>query len=151
MIAMDEDFIKLAKQFFQKNKELIRQIAFVINDEDTRNSVQKALNHKPGYVVTYKNASYPKPTKLNKLAYQIVYLFERSGMDYKKIEGMFCKIRPNGFLLKKASSAYEGEKISIKGTDYWVPTKIWASDSHYVRKLFEMLRSNPDLSYEELD
>lgn len=152
IIAMDEEYIKLAKKFFYKNKELISMVVRAVADEAMKEELEAAQTVQPEYKVTYNGKSYNEYTKLNKLAYQAVWLLAESGASVNVIKSIFANIRPKkGLLLTSDSGQNKGEKISIQGTDYWVPTNIWAERSNYVKNLLEVFDIFPGLSYDILD
>jgi len=149
---MDEEYIKLAKKFFAKNKELISRVVKAVADEAMKEELETAKTVQPEYKVTYNGKSYNEYTKLNKLAYQAVWLLAESGVTVNAIKSIFANIRPKkGLLLTSDPGQNKGEKISIQGTDYWVPTNIWAERSNYVKNLLEVFDVFPGLSYDILD
>lgn len=149
---MDEEYIELAKKFFKKNEELISRVVETVAENNLKKKLKIAQNAQAEYLVTYSGKSHNGTTKLNKLAYQAVSLLVDNGATAAEINDIFSSIFPKkDFLLLSNPGQNKGKKISIQGTDYWVPTNIWAAQSNYVKNLLGIFYDLPDLSYETFD
>lgn len=156
-IAMDTEYEKLAKQFFRKNAELIRQVIEVEAGEDLKHKFNEALSKRQKYNVVYectdkegqkqKYTFKEAPTNINRLAVQMVSVLVQSGKSADDIETLFTNIFPKKKFLSLEGDDKRAEKITICGHDYWVAINVWADGARHTTRLMDKFNEIDGLSY----
>lgn len=148
-IAMDEEYIKLARRFYEQNEQLITNVVEAAAGKEAKENLRKARSSQADYTVTYQynGAAYSSsPTKLNKLAWQMVKVLVDAGWTAKDIQAQFEDVFPKSDFLATSDDG-RSEKVTIQGSDYWVKTGVWNTDGSHTKKLFELFGEISGLTY----